>query len=475
MTRLKKPQWKKQYKQKLIQKGLSWKLLEREDPNEMIRASMLTFLEVEAHVKKVMANKWYWMEKKAASPLSKISLLSSPLPKKEREEEPKMEEAKPKKRKLVKKKKKVEQVVEEAAEETVEECFTEMPTYDWIVGGGDENWQRYCATFNLPTNIEKDTAMTWFFYFHCFVLQQHIDEISTENMYEIADIFGIPKEQCRSRVMAIDILTQVFKDHMEGKRKDLLEGGTTAEETSVAEMPKERDVLEDDVDYELVEMNPVQIHSYLATLLPAEADLGMPEVQEEADKVLASKGIVAVRDESGRFVSGQKTVRKPKKLLTKSTMPRLSCNNCYASQNCPKYSPGYVCAYNKVFHKFDSRKTEDIMDALGAITEETLARAQRQLFFEELDGGMADDNTSKLMDTAFKYLQTMHSLQNPRTAVQQVRISPNGAVEQTTVSHESVGGGGILEKLFSTLPSVQKRAAEEAREVIDITPKEVDK
>ena len=440
----------------------------------MIRASMLTFLEVEAHVKKAMANKWYWMEKKAASPLSKISLLSSPLPKKEREE-PQMEEAKPKKRKLVKKKKVEQVVVEEVAEETVKECFTEIPTYDWIVGGGDENWQRYCATFNLPTNIEKDTAMTWFFYFHCFVLQQHIDEISTENMYEIADIFGIPKEQCRSRVMAIDILTQVFKDHMEGKRKDLLEGGTTAEETSVAEMPKERDVLEDDVDYELVEMNPVQIHSYLATLLPAESDLGMPEVQEEADKVLASKGIVAVRDESGRFVSGQKTVRKPKKLLTKSTMPRLSCNNCYASQNCPKYSPGYVCAYNKVFHKFDSRKTEDIMDALGAITEETLARAQRQLFFEELDGGMADDNTSKLMDTAFKYLQTMHSLQNPRTAVQQVRISPNGAVEQTTVSHESVGGGGILEKLFSTLPSVQKRAAEEAREVIDITPKEVDK
>ena len=480
MTRLKKPQWKRQYKQKLIKKGLSWKLLEREDPNEMIRASMLTFLELEAHVKRIMSKKWYWLSEAKGATLSKASSLSlviSNATTKEEERGSTMAEEKPKKKKIMlKKSKKTQPVIEDVKEATEEQGYFEaMPSYDWIVAGGDEEWQRYCSVFNLPTTLTKEVAMSWFYYFYCFLTGEHLNEIATESMYEIADIFKIPKEQCRSRVMAIDLLTTILQDHADGKRKDLLEQEEASEdEATVAEMPKERDGVEDDNEFELVEMTPVQIHSYLATLLPAEADIGMPEVQAEADRVLADKGVVTTRDEGGRFVGGQKAVRKPKKLLTSRSMPRLSCSNCYASQNCPKYAPGYVCAYNKIFHKFDSRKTEDIMDALGAITEEALARAQRQLFFEELDGGMADDNTSKLMDTAFKYLQTMHSLQNPKAALQHVRVTPGGAVEQTTVSASE--GGGILEKLFANLPSVQKRVSEEeARETINVTPKEVDK
>ena len=113
----------------------------------------------------------------------------------------------------------------------------------------------------------------------------------------------------------------------------------------------------------------------------------MPE-EEAQDAIFKEQGIVPVRDERGRLLKGQKTVRKPKLIYDEGIMPKFSCNTCYKGADCPHYKPDYVCVFNKEFQKFNVRNIQDVRDAMFSMAEFNMQRVQRLMIFEQMDSGI---------------------------------------------------------------------------------------
>ena len=195
----------------------------------------------------------------------------------------------------------------------------------------------------------------------------------------------------------------------------------------------------------------------------------MPEV-EAYDKELQTLGIIPVRDEKGRFLKGQKVVRKPKNVYS-DLMPKLNCDTCYASGKCPEYQAGYVCAYNKLFKRFNTRNREDVMDAIHSLVELNLSRLQRQAIFEVLDGGMADATVTQLLDQNIKLLNLLQQIgQQQRAVIAQKKtvVTEDGKMETIETIQANPDQGGILAKMFSF--GGQSRQYKDEEEPIDITP-----
>ena len=196
----------------------------------------------------------------------------------------------------------------------------------------------------------------------------------------------------------------------------------------------------------------------------------MPEV-EQYDEILRQSNIIPVRDEKGRLVKGQKVFHRPKKLYGEN-MPKMSCNSCYKAQDCPDYKEGYVCAYNKMFKRFNTRNASDIMDALHGMVELNLERLQRMAFFEIMDGGMADPNVSALIDQNTKLLNMLQQMNAGAKIVAQKRtvVDENGRVEETMTVSSNPQEGGILTKIFGSMQNVTK----EAVNTIDVEATEIE-
>lgn len=239
-------------------------------------------------------------------------------------------------------------------------------------------------------------------------------------------------------------LTNFFRDCLSGNNDKLLNLGTNFDR-----IVKERDHYIDDTEDELVDLTPEELKLKLAGLLPTPKDEeSAPEIDSLDEEIYRQANIVPVFDEKGRFLKGQQAVRKPKKVYSKK-YPKFACDTCYAAQKCPEYKAGYVCAYNDMFNRFDTRSMGDIIQAVQGIVEHNMARMQRAMIMEVMNGTI-DPVTSQLMDTNIRYMQMlkqMYEFGSPEVLRQTHIIRADGSEEKTT-SITNPQSGGILERLF---------------------------
>ena len=198
---------------------------------------------------------------------------------------------------------------------------------------------------------------------------------------------------------------------------------------------------------------------------PSESDIA-PEISELDDEIFGNLDIVPVRDEKGRFVKGQKRVRKPKKIYS-DKYPKLFCDTCYAAQTCPEYKQGMVCAFKKMFNRFDTRDMNDVMDAMNSMVEMNLQRLQRASLFEMLDGGIPTANVTNLINQNMALLKQITDMNTyaPREVIKQTKtVRSDGSSETVTQVSNGGASGGILDRLFADLSN----AGEEVEEPKDI-------
>lgn len=250
-----------------------------------------------------------------------------------------------------------------------------------------------------------------------------------------------------SREEKVSDLADFFRDCLSGNNDKLLNLGTNFDR-----IVKERDYYIDDAEDELVDLTPEEMRLKLAGLLPTPKDEeSAPEIDCLDEEIYRKAEIIPVFDENGKFLKGQKAVRKPKKVYSKK-YPKFACDTCYAAQKCPEYKAGYVCAYNDMFNRFDTRSMGDIIQAVQGIVEHNMTRMQRAMILEVMNGTI-DPVTSQLMDTNIRYMQMlkqMYEFGSPEVLRQTHIIRADGSEEKTT-SITNPQSGGILERLFGSM------------------------
>ena len=151
------------------------------------------------------------------------------------------------------------------------------------------------------------------------------------------------------------------------------------------------------------------------------------------------------------------------------------CDNCIERNSCPEFKRGYVCAYDKVFSKFDTRNPQDVVDALYEMANVSVSRLQRALVQENLDGGMITGTVSNLIDQNLRILTDLKKMEQSG-AMEVMRrtttVHPDGTIEETQ-SIENPQAGGILAQLFAQ-PSQVRPDVEKADELNDKDLEEVD-
>ena len=84
----------------------------------------------------------------------------------------------------------------------------------------------------------------------------------------------------------------------------------------------------------------------------------------------------------------------------------LICDNCAVREKCLDYSQGSVCCKKKQFQglakRFKSRNVNLIAEGLMEILENQSERYQRGKDFEEMDGGLIDNDVTGLENSLFK-------------------------------------------------------------------------
>lgn len=478
MKRLKKDKWKRLYKTKLIQLGAQWHLAEAENPYELIRMNCLSFKEADEFIKRRVRAKIYWtkelppMTLKKKTPLRKKTTATLAAPTGEKKQtkldeflvnsEPVDEAPAPAKKKL-KRKPRVKRA-ESPQEAPVAIGQPKLPrellnllqqlpeTFEDIKGLSLATKRVMLESVNIPAEDTED--------YEC---EDLLDLFRT--LFRDTDDACFESPEWREYLMGyytdltfIDVetfeearraLTERLLANVEGTEQDFLPEEDELDDITPVR-PKERDHYPETTDYELVDLTKNEeefAFKSLQDFLPSAPDSDMPEV-DELDAELAKMDIVAVRDEKGKFLKGQRKVRKPRNLYSEQ-FPKLACNTCYKAGDCPEYKPDHVCAYVKEFQKFDTRNGEDVFDAMASLVNLNLQRTQRAAMFEVMDGGMADGAVSNLIDQNMKLLQMMSQLDQAQIIAERRRtVNANGDVTDTAIVRGNPGGGGILAQLF---------------------------
>lgn len=512
MRRLKKDKWKKEYKQKYISIGANWDLAGEENPYELIRINLIVFKQAEEYIRKRIRGKSYWLSDAPPISLRTSKSLRSNAAAPTSKEVNKVMEEKPKK-KLKRKIKKASSQVEETApqekaevmigettkqeipkefvqpgkpksklEEFMEQSekpepldldlqLSKLPSREWF-DGDMEDLDEYLADLQMNFgNVTRDYILDTLFNYVVFLTDGNEDIIEPmDDATILGYCTGAFKRSFTDREEAIAYIKERLIANLTLQEDTLLmQGGRGGGTLEAIEHAKEREVYLEDEEFELVDLTDEELTLYLPS--PNEGE-DMPEVAE-LDKELSTKGVVAVRDEKGRFLKGQKRVRKPKNIYSEK-FPKLACNTCYKAGDCPEFQPDSVCAYDKIFKKFDVRNSEDIMDAMSSMVNLNLGRLQRQTMFETMDGGMADGTVTAMIDQNMNLLMKMKQLQDqPRVVATQHRtLHADGRQEETTVI-SNPRGEGILSRIFGNATPENDREMDEREDVIDADAKEV--
>lgn len=400
MKRLEKREWRTTYKTRLIKAPFfaDWDLLingmgGKGDTYELLRLNVLAYHLAQEHIRKRLRTKMYWLKENSKEPAKLVQDLSQ----------------------------------------------ANIPPYKWFDGDCDD-YKNYLRGLNIDPEMPRDEAIDLLYSMNLFLLddEDHLREQDTQEMFDYCKVVlgGTPD----SRDEAIEAIRKYYSDNITGVRNDF---SASEVDSDTPQAPKERLQYVEDDEYETIEINP----NDLTALLPAPDSNSMPEV-EAYDEELKKQNITVQRDAHGRFVKAHQKIKKPKDIYSEK-LPKLACDTCYKAGDCEQYKPGFVCAYDKQFRKFNTRNMEDIMDAMNSIASVNMGRLQRALMFENMDGGMTVPEVNGLIDQNMRILKQMSEMNNARALVTKKTVFREDG-SQETVTHMSVNpqGGGILSKIF---------------------------
>ena len=478
MRRLKKKDWKTVYKQKYIKLGANWELAGKENPYELIRINLLVFKEAEKYIRKRIRAKMYWTKGKKEEGISlSKKVIGRKKPIETNTDEPK------KKKKLIKKVKVPVPVSDTAVDDNavihptvpervpveseevdrpltkfeefqtastpkekviypLDEQIARLPSLGWV-NGDAENWRDVANGIRFYLgDIDKDEFLDIVYNFCIFLRDtDELEKIEESLLFDLCKT--LLNKDINDRDEAVELLTDFYAKNLTGEREDM-KADDFGISDEAPERPKERESYLSDEEFDLVDLTMEEMQGYLP--FPVEGE-DMPEV-EELDKELAKGGIIAVRDENGRFLKGQKAVRKPKQVWSKH-FPKLACNTCYKAGECPEYKPDHACAYDSIFKKFKTRNMDDLMDAMFGMADLNMERMSRLALFESMDGGMPDPTLTAMIDQNLNIMMKMkqlHDMKAQIVATQRKTLRADGTEE--TITSVNNPSGGILAQLF---------------------------
>lgn len=257
-------------------------------------------------------------------------------------------------------------------------------------------------------------------------------------------------------------LSDFFTDCVSGKNDILLQLGTNFDREL-----KERDnYIEDDDEYDEVEISAEEVKAKIQNLLPAPEDGEAPEIENLDEEIFRKAEIVPTFAPDGKLLKGQKLVKRPKKVYS-NKFPKYSCDTCYAAQRCPQYKAGYVCAFQKMFKRFDTRNADDIIASMQGIVEHNMTRMQRAMIMETMNGTI-DPVVTQLMDINIKYMDMLNKMYETQPMFKQTRtMNADGSYTETTSVAANPAGGGIMEMLMSKMLKDDSKEPEDA--VVEVT------
>lgn len=394
MSRLKKDKWKGEMLDEICNTlGRDKELLLAEDSAEMIRVNVQAFQKAEEYIQERAKSKLYWLK-----PKTQTQSIDS----------------------------------------------IEYPTVEWLDDPQDD-WVDYARTFNINTEMEdptiaKDlvTDITCLMNWDNIEYSEFIKEVYTPEL--IKGLHDCWVNQVVSDDEArVEDLQEFFKECIEGKNDRLMTLGTNFDRIS-----KERDKYIEEELEDTIDLTEEEFIKEAKRIAPQ--SLEAPEIDKMDEEIFSDNGLITVRDDKGRFLKGQKKVKKPKNVYSEK-YPKLVCNTCYASQNCPEFKEGYVCAFNKMFKRFDCRNTEDILEAMQGMVNMNMERMQRVAIFEMLDGGMPDGNLTMMIDQNMRLMMNMKQVMQQQEVIRQTRVvSADGTTTETTQVNSNQPG--ILERMF---------------------------
>ena len=422
MSRLKKDKWKGDMLEQVVAKGFDKQKLLDEDKEEMIKVNVHAFIEAEEYIQYRLKSRMYWLRPDSV----------------ERSE---------------------------ADLNTIK-----YPSATWLDNANnEEDWEEYAKSFNISTE-DRITAinciidLTIFMNWEDGEYQSIIADIYTpELVKELHDMWV-------NRIVAsdeerIEDLKKFYTECLLGKNDKLLVLGTNFDR-----MVKERDDYITDEEYEMTDVSDMEINNVMMKYLPAPKEgESAPEISDLDDEIFREEGIEPVRDAQGRFLKGQKQVARPKKLYS-NKYPKMACDSCINAQRCPEYKAGYVCAFNKMFDRYNTRDMGDIIQAMQGITEFSLMRLQRGMLAETMNGGLPDPAVSNMMNQTMGLLNQLQRMYETgsQEVIRQTKIMRADGTQEMTTQVSNPQSGGILEKIFGDMGSDSKESTNSDKEVIDV-------
>lgn len=443
MQRLKKDVWKGSMLERLVEEfsdyGIDKEGLIEEDKEQLIKVNVLAFIQAEEYIRDRAKSRMYWLKP----------------PKKERTE---------------------------ADLETLE-----YPSAEWCDDSDlQDNWEEFAQSFNISTE-DPDEALDCIIDLTCLMnwdnpdYEEFIEGVYTEELIkELHDRWV--NRVVSSKEERVADLQDFYKRTLLGQDTKLLYLGTNFDK--IVREREDREYITDE-EYEEVDMSEMELANKLSKYLPERKEgEEAPEISELDDEIFRQEDIIPVRDANGRFLKGQKKVLKPKKLYS-AKYPKMACDTCYGAQKCPEYKAGYVCAYNKMFNRFDTRDMTDVIQGMQGIVDFSMQRLQRGMMFEMMDGGIADPIVTSMMDQTMRYLDQLRTMYEYGSAevLRQTKVIHADGREETTTQVSNPQSGGILEKIFGNMtstpdePKQEEPKQEEPKKdevIIDVEPKERD-
>lgn len=413
MSRLKKEKWKGEYLPKIVRDfGLDKNKLLNEETEELIKANVGAFIKAEEFVRFRLKSRMYWLRPDVTK--------------------------------------------NDANSESFSSLF---PPSEWFDSEYDD-WEAYATSLNISV-VDKDIAISQVIMCTCFCnwespdyedyIEAKFDEEFINTVYD-----DMINQICTDLSEKVLQLRKFYTDVATGICTKLLYLGTNFDRIT-----KEREQYIEEEIYEEEEVSQEEIHSKLQKLLPSGNEDPAPDITELDRELYKQEGIVVIRGEKGKFLKGQKKVLKPKQIYSEK-YPKLACSSCYSAQTCPEYKDGYVCAFNKMFKRFDTRNMGDIIEAMQGMVGLNLERMQRVAIFEMLDGGLPNGTLTNMIDQNIRLLsnlKVMYQTDGEEVLRHTKTVKADGTVEEST-SIKNPSSGGVLERLFSA--SVAKKETEES-------------
>lgn len=424
MIRLRKDKWQGEMLDKICEKyGLNPDKLLAEEMTEMIKANIGAFIDATVFIKEHLKSQMYWLKAK---------------------------------------------VIKNSLDSLPPDFF---PTPEWIstVDKASEEVKEYARKMNINPDLGNETFI-YVFYMTIFLnWNNSIYFELKENLLEVKDWLSEIHDSLINKIRETDEeriqdLIQFFTDCLEGKNEFLLQIGTNFDRR---QLEREEYIDDSDEDIEVIDVPESEVIRAFHALLPVPSDATEDKDEEItsnfdnlSDETYQEMGITPVRDDEGKVLRYVK--RQVRKTIYSKKFPKFACDNCFVGAKCPEYKAGFVCAYSKIFKKFDTRNMTDIIQAVQSITGYDMERLQKAMIFEQLNGGI-DGNVSAMIETNLRHLLLLKDLYANASAetIRQTKIiRADGSMESVTqVSNPQEGG--ILSKLLSGLSQQEKTSNEE--------------